>query len=106
MNGDIAAENTAASSGAYGVTTEGGATTDGTYGNNAAFNSHGDASGGAVSTTEGSYGEIPPEGATATVEMAPGWRLPGTLPGTDAWDPYEPSDNAVFWHIPKAGGST
>eukprot|EP00957_Ditylum_brightwellii_P151841 11562103-Ditylum_brightwellii.AAC.1 len=24
----------------------------------------------------------------------------------EAWDTYEPSDNAAFWHIPKACGST
>mmetsp|Transcript_7837 Transcript_7837/g.11970 ORF Transcript_7837/g.11970 Transcript_7837/m.11970 type:complete len:643 (-) Transcript_7837:175-2103(-) len=24
----------------------------------------------------------------------------------DAWDPWEKTDTAVFWHIPKAGGST
>jgi len=24
----------------------------------------------------------------------------------DAWDPYEPTDIPMFWHIPKAGGSS
>eukprot|EP00565_Helicotheca_tamesis_P007570 CAMPEP_0185732626 /NCGR_PEP_ID=MMETSP1171-20130828/16907_1 /TAXON_ID=374046 /ORGANISM="Helicotheca tamensis, Strain CCMP826" /LENGTH=682 /DNA_ID=CAMNT_0028402161 /DNA_START=52 /DNA_END=2100 /DNA_ORIENTATION=+ len=73
------------------------------------------------------FGDVPPEGVeggegTVLVEgmVLEDGRLPGTLPGTgeidlslstldnfkDAWDPYEPSDNAVFWHIPKAGGST
>merc|ERR1712048_1196530 len=24
----------------------------------------------------------------------------------NVWDPYDPTDNAVFWHVPKSGGTS
>jgi len=61
--------------------------------------------------------ETPPEPATldATALVAnpvpaapidPNDSLPGLSNFKDSWEPWDPSDVPVFFHIPKAGGST
>uniref|UniRef100_A0A7S2H5V4 Sulfotransferase domain-containing protein n=1 Tax=Helicotheca tamesis TaxID=374047 RepID=A0A7S2H5V4_9STRA len=72
------------------------------------------------------YEEQPPpadteEGDYVSAEVADGEEnIPTTSEGTgdpdlsldalshyqDSWEPLQPLDNPVFWHIPKAGGST
>ncbi len=45
--------------------------------------------------------ETPPE-----VEISSDDPLPALINFKDAWEPWEPSDVPVFFHIPKSGGST
>jgi len=51
--------------------------------------------------------EYSPEAQSASTAQAPLLTDPGDLSGyKDAWDPHEATDTPVFWHVPKAGGST
>lgn len=41
-----------------------------------------------------------------TANAAPGFGVGGLTNFKDSWDPWDPSDIPVFFHIPKAGGSS
>ena len=42
----------------------------------------------------------------STANAAPGFGVGGMANFKDSWEPWEPSDIPVFFHIPKAGGSS
>ena len=48
----------------------------------------------------------PPIAEVAVIPADTGETLPELLNFKDSWEPWEPNDMPVFFHIPKAGGST
>ena len=42
----------------------------------------------------------------STANAAPGFGVGGLLNFKDSWEAWDPSDIPLFWHIPKAGGSS
>ena len=42
----------------------------------------------------------------STANAAPGFGVDGLVNFKDSWEPWDPSDIPVFFHIPKAGGSS
>ena len=57
----------------------------------------------AVTSTDSS---VLPTATDASTNAAPGFGVGGLANFKDSWDPWDPSDIPVFFHIPKAGGSS